>query len=44
MDPAGPDPSTHFADVEANTKVNYPWDTYRSVFDKPSDSFVTAVA
>ncbi|UXX91900.1 serine/threonine protein kinase [Streptomyces sp. AD2-2] len=24
VDPAGPDPSTHFADVEANTKVNYP--------------------
>ncbi|MDV9169428.1 serine/threonine-protein kinase [Streptomyces sp. W16] len=27
VDPAGPDPSTHFADIEANTKVNYP--TYR---------------
>lgn len=24
VDPAGPDPSTHFADIEANTKVNYP--------------------
>ncbi|WP_329263733.1 serine/threonine protein kinase [Streptomyces sp. NBC_01478] len=27
VDPAGPNPSTHFADIEANTKVNYP--TYR---------------
>ncbi|WP_405952598.1 serine/threonine protein kinase [Streptomyces prunicolor] len=27
VDPAGPDPSTHFADIEANTKLNYP--TYR---------------
>ncbi|WP_328675636.1 serine/threonine-protein kinase [Streptomyces sp. NBC_00343] len=27
VDPAGPNPSTHFADTEANTKVNYP--TYR---------------
>lgn len=24
VDPAGPNPSTHFADIEANTKVNYP--------------------
>jgi tRNA A-37 threonylcarbamoyl transferase component Bud32 len=27
VDPAGPNPSTHFADIEANTEVNYP--TYR---------------
>ncbi|SEC54369.1 Serine/threonine protein kinase [Streptomyces sp. 3213] len=27
VDPAGPNPSTHFADIETNTKVNYP--TYR---------------
>ncbi|MFI6542064.1 protein kinase [Streptomyces prunicolor] len=27
VDPAGPNPSTHFADIEANTKLNYP--TYR---------------
>ncbi|MFD4558477.1 protein kinase [Streptomyces sp. NPDC058469] len=24
VDPAGPNPGTHFADIEANTKVNYP--------------------
>ena len=24
VDPAGPNPSTHFVDIEANTKVNYP--------------------
>ncbi|MEV6485994.1 serine/threonine-protein kinase [Streptomyces sp. NPDC051576] len=97
VDPAGPNPSTHFADVETNTKVNYPsyrrlrmqqttfreqpaaiweftfqgrvrmfraidlgfgregereydiylsapdakWDTYRPVFDKVRDGFVT---
>ncbi|MFI6402359.1 serine/threonine-protein kinase [Streptomyces sp. NPDC050548] len=100
VDPAGPNPSTHFADMEANTKVNYPtyrrlrmqqttfreqpaaiweftfqgrvrvfraidlgfgeegdreydiylsapdakWDTYRPVFDKVRDGFVTSAS
>ncbi|XUL85944.1 serine/threonine-protein kinase [Streptomyces galilaeus] len=100
VDPAGPNPSTHFADIEANTKVNYPtyrrlrmqqttfrqlpaaiweftfqgrvrvfraidlgfgregdreydiylsapdakWDTYRPVFDKVRDGFVTSAS
>jgi len=100
VDPAGPDPSSHFADIEANTKVNYPtyrrlrmqqttfrqqpaaiweftfqgrvrvfraidlgfgkegdreydiylsapdakWDTYRPVFDKVRDGFVTSAS
>ncbi|WP_043662463.1 serine/threonine-protein kinase [Streptomyces xylophagus] len=100
VDPAGPNPSTHFADIETNTKVNYPtyrrlrmqqttfrqqpaavweftfqgrvrvfraidlgfgkegdreydiylsapdakWDTYRPVFDKVRDGFVTSAS
>ncbi|WP_262058810.1 serine/threonine-protein kinase [Streptomyces sp. STR69] len=100
VDPAGPNPSTHFTDIEANTKVNYPtyrrlrmqqttfrqqpaaiweftfqgrvrvfraidlgfgkegdreydiylsapdakWDTYRPVFDKVRDGFVTSAS
>ncbi|WDV55123.1 serine/threonine-protein kinase [Streptomyces coeruleorubidus] len=29
VDPAGPNPADHFAEIEANTKVNYP--TYRRI-------------